>query len=279
MNEQVAQACNTVHSAAQSEWVERLGRAGLVAKGVLYGTIAVLSLQVAFPGGGGGETTGKEGAIKTLAEQPLGTFVLVVLTIGLIGYALWRLVQAVVGNGETDEKKDAALRAGFLARGLLYISLAVFTVRVVLGAGAEKTGEQEVTARLLEMPFGVALVVLAGLIMIGVGLYEGYKGVTKRFREHLQIGRMTPTENRAVTRLGTLGLCARAVVFSLIGIFLIRAAITFNPDEAVGIDGALATVAESGPGPLLLGIVALGLLAYAVYCFAEARYARIRQLD
>lgn len=279
MNEQVAQARNTVHSAAQSEWVERLGRAGLVAKGVLYGTIAVLSLQVAFPGGGGGETTGKEGAIKTLAEQPLGTFVLVVLTIGLIGYALWRLVQAVVGNGETDEKKDAALRAGFLARGLLYISLAVFTVRVVLGAGAEKTGEQEVTARLLEMPFGVALVVLAGLIMIGVGLYEGYKGVTKRFREHLQIGRMTPTENRAVTRLGTLGLCARAVVFSLIGIFLIRAAITFNPDEAVGIDGALATVAESGPGPLLLGIVALGLLAYAVYCFAEARYARIRQLD
>lgn len=280
MNEQVAQARSTVNRAARSDWVERLGRAGLVAKGVLYATIAVLALQVALPGGSGGETAGKEGAIETLSQQPLGTLVLIVLTVGLVGYALWRLTQVVIGNGETDEKKDLALRAGFLARGVIYITLALFTVRLLTGGGGGGgSAEKELTARLLELPFGVALVVLAGLIMIGVGLYQGYEGVTKKFREDLETWRMSPAENRLTTRVGTLGLCARAVVFTLIGIFLIRAALDFDPNQAVGIDGALAALAQSGPGQWLLGLVALGLLAYAVYCFAEARYGRIRQLD
>ncbi len=281
MSGQVANARGAANRAARSEWVERLGRAGLVAKGVLYATIAILSLQVAFPGGGGGETAGKEGAIHTLAEQPFGTVVLVVLAVGLAGYAIWRLVQAAIGTGEPDERKELAKRVASGVRGLIYIALCVFTVRLLTGSGGGggQGAEQELTARVLTLPFGVALVVLAGLVMLGVAAYEGYKGVTRKFREHLQIARMSPTENVWVTRLGTAGLCARAVVFALIGFFLIRAALAFNPDEAVGLDGALQTLAETGPGPWLLGIVAAGLLAYAVFCFAQARYARIRQLD
>jgi hypothetical protein len=275
------QARHSAQRAARSESVERLGRAGLVAKGVLYATVAILALQVALPGGGGGETTGKEGAIHTLARQPFGTFVLVVLAIGLAAYALWRLVQAAVGTDEPDKRKEALLRAGFLARGLIYIALCVATVRVLTGSGGGggQGAEQELTARLLGLPFGVALVVLAGLVMIAVGLYQGYKGVTRSFRDELHSAGMSRAEDVWVSRLGMFGLCARAVVFALIGVFLIRAALAFDPNQAIGIDGALAQLAATTQGPWLLGLVALGLLAYALFAFALARYGRIRHVE
>jgi uncharacterized protein DUF1206 len=278
-----ADARGAANRAARSGWVERLGRAGLIAKGVLYATIAILALQVAFPGGSGGETTGKEGAIHMLAEQPFGTAVLVVLAIGLAGYAVWRLTQAVLGTGETDERKELALRLAAGARGLIYIALCVLTVRLLTGSagrGADGGGaEQELTARLLGLPFGVALVVLAGLVLLAVAAHEGYQGATRGFLQHLQTAQMSPGEREWVTRLGIAGLWARAVVFTLMGFFLIRAALEFDPEEAVGLDGALQTLAASGAGPWLLGIVAAGLLAYAAFCFALARYARIRRLD
>lgn len=267
--------------AANSEWVERLGRAGLVAKGVLYATIAILALQVAFPGGSGGETTGQEGAIQSLAGQPFGKVILAVLAVGLAGYAIWRLTQALVGSAKEDGAKEAVLRASWVIRGLIYASFAVLTVRILIGSGGGggQGGEQELTARLLGLPLGVALVVLVGLIVIATGLYQGYKGVTRKFREDFDTGRMSRAEDQAVTRLGTLGLLARAVVFVLIGVFFIRAALAFDPAQARGLDGALAQLAGSPAGPWLLGLVALGLLAYAALCFAQARYARIRQLD
>lgn len=268
--------------AAGSETVVRLGRAGLVAKGVLYLTIAVLALQVAIGGGAQGETVGQQGALRNLAGQPFGTVLLALLALGLAGYALWRLSQAWLDSSGESGAKALAVRAGFFARGVFYGALCVLTVRLLLGSGQAQQGgggEQEATARLLGLPFGQALVVLAGLVVIGIGLYQGYEGLTKRFKENLQTARMSAGENRWATRLGVLGLCARGVVFTLIGVFLVRAALTFDPQQAVGLDGALAALATTAAGPWLLGVVAAGLLAYGVYCFALARYGRIRQMQ
>jgi hypothetical protein len=278
MSGQVARTRGGAQAAANSEWFERLGRLGLAAKGLLYATIAVLALQVALPGGEGGQTTGQQGAIATLARQPFGTAVLVVLAAGLVAYALWRLVQAAVGTGKDEGAKEVAKRVGYLLVAVVYLGLAVLTVRTLAGSGGGGGGgEQELTARVLGLPFGVALVVLAGLVIAGVGVYQGYRGITQKFREDLRIGRMSPSERTAITRLGTAGLLARGVVFVMIGAFLIRAALSYDPSQATGLDGALAALA--GSAPWLLGVVALGLAAYAVYCFALVRYGRIRQAD
>jgi len=122
-------------------------------------------------------------------------------------------------------------------------------------------------------------VVLLGLIVAAVGLYHGYRGITKDFVKDLQTGAMPLARRRGIVRLGVVGLCARAVVFTLIGVFLIRAALAYDPDAAVGLDGALAALAGTAAGPALLGLVAAGLLAYGAFCFAQARYGRIRQMD
>lgn len=279
MGEQAARARGGAEAAANSAWFERLGRAGLAAKALLYATIAVLALQLALPGGSGGQTTGQQGAIATLAGQPFGTAVLVLLAVGLAAYALWRLVQAAVGTGKDDGAKDVAKRAGYLGVAVVYAGLAWLTVRTLAGSGGGGGGEQEVTARVLALPFGRALVVLAGLVIAGVGLYQGYRGVTQKFREDLRTAGMGQAERAATLRIGTAGLVARGVVFVLIGFFLVRAALAFDANQARGLDGALAALAGTAAGPWLLGLVALGLLAYALYCVALVRYGRIRQAD
>lgn len=265
--------------AASSDWVERLGRAGLAAKGVLYLTIAVLALQLAIGGGGEGDTVGQQGALRALADQPFGTVILALLAIGLAGYALWRLSQAWLDPGDEDGAKAVAQRASYVVRGVVYAGLCVLTVRLLTGGGGGGGGEQEATARLLDLPFGQGLVVLLGLVIVGVGLHQGYRGITKDFAKELATGALPPARRQAIIRLGVVGLCARAVVFTLIGAFLIRAAVTYDPNAAVGLDGALAALAGTAAGPALLGVVAAGLLAYGAFCFAQARYGRIRQMD
>lgn len=281
MGQAARDAGRVADRAAGSRWVERLGRAGLAAKGVLYVTIAVLALQLAVGGGGAGGTVGQQGALRTLAEQPFGTVILVLLAVGLLGYALWRLSQAWLDPGDEDGAKAVAQRVSYVVRGVFYAGLFVLTLRLLTsrGGGGGGGGEQEATARLLDLPFGQALVVLLGLVVVGVGLYQGYRGITKDFAKELQTGGLPPARRRAIIRLGVVGLCARAVVFTLIGVFLVRAALTFDPNAAVGLDGALAALAGTAAGPALLGVVAVGLLAYGAFCFAQARYGRIRAMD
>lgn len=166
-----------------------------------------------------------------------------------------------------------------MLRGVFYAGLCVLTVRLLTTSGGGGGGEQEMTARLLDLPLGQALVVVLGLVVMGVGLYQGYRGITKDFVDELQIGTLPTAQRRGIIRLGVAGLCARAVVFTLIGVFLVRAALAYDPGAAVGLDGALAALAQTPAGPALLGVVAAGLLAYGAFCFAQARYGRIRQMD
>lgn len=83
---------------------------------------------------------------------------------------------------------------------------------------------------------------------------------------------MSKTERRWGGRAGIVVDLARALVFTLIGIFITKAAIEYDPDEAIGLDGALQKLAEASYGPVLLGITAAGLIGYAVYCLVDARY-------
>ena len=255
-------------------WIEKLARLGYLAKAVVYGLVGILAFRLAF-GMGGGETTGAQGAIQEIAGAPWGKLVLVLVAIGLLGYAAWRLVQGVldVDNAGTDGK-GLAKRAGYVGSGLIHASLAFYAFSLATGTGGGGGGEseQEWTARLLSHEWGAVLVGLIGVITVLVGLYQFKIGKDARFTRHWNTGEMSPQQREWGTKAGRLGLMARGVVFVLMGWFFLVAAWQHDASEARGLGGALAEVAQAGYGTWLLAIVALGFICYAIYCVVQARF-------
>ena len=261
--------------AGQSPWVERLGRAGLVAKGLLYAVIGILAVQVAL--GGREESPDKDGALNAIAQQPFGRGLLILLALGLVAYGLWRLAQGFLDrDNEGEDAKGLAKRGSAVAKAAWYFLLAGFTVDRIVSSGGGNSNEQQTTAgNVFDLPLGRYLVYGAGLAFVAAAAFNGYRAVTCKFNKKLKTGEMGDAEETAATGVGILGHLARMAVFGLIGAFLLEAAWTFDPKEARGLDGALLEVSQEAYGGLLLGAVAVGLLCYALYCFVQARYRRI----
>jgi hypothetical protein len=260
--------------AGQSPWVERLGRVGLVAKAVLYAVIGILAIQVAR--GGREENADKSGALRTIAEQQLGQALLVLLALGLASYTLWRLAQAILDRDtEGEGPKGLAKRAGSLAKAGWYGILCALTVSTLVGGGSDGGSEQQQTAGVFDRPGGRYLVYAAGIAFIAAAAFNGWRAVTCKFNKQLKTGEMSDAEETAATGVGVLGHLARMIVFGLVGAFLVRAAWEFDPKQARGLDGALLEVVQQPYGGLLLGAVAVGLLAYAAFCLVQARYRQI----
>jgi hypothetical protein len=252
--------------AAHSDWLERLGRAGLAAQGLSYALVGVLALKLAF--GAGGKATSRQGAFDSLAHDPFGKAVLIGLAIGFAGYAAWRLANALLDRKRRgDDAPGLAKRAGELAKGLLYLGLLWSVLHAVIDSHASGGGnQQKETAGVLEWPVGRWLVLAAGIAVLGAAGWNVYRGVARKFEKQL---RRTPDW---VKPLGVIGLCARGVVFAVIGWFVIKAALEFDPKQAVGLGGALAELAHAPYGGAVLGITAAGLLVFAAFCLAQARY-------
>jgi hypothetical protein len=261
--------------AGRNPWVERLGRAGLVAKGVLYAVVGILAVKVAL--GGREKSPDKEGALATIAEQPFGRGLLILLALGLVGYALWRLAQGLLDrDNEGEDAKGLAKRGAAVAKAGLYFFLAGLTVeRIVSSGGGGGSNEQQTTAGVFDLPLGRYLVYGVGLAFVAAAAFNGYRAITCNFNKKLKTAEMGDAEETAATGVGILGHLARMAVFGLIGIFLLRAAWEFDPKQARGLDGALLELSQQSYGGLLLGAVAVGLLCYALYCFVQARYRRI----
>lgn len=270
---EIAQARDQVENAA---WLNALARVGLVAKGVSYALVGVLAIKLAADSGG--KATSRQGALHTLAQHSFGKFVLVVLAFGFAAYAVWRFAQAFFDkNNEGDGAKGLAKRAGYFGRGAIYAGLTYSTIKILSGSAEQSQNQKahKTAATVLSWPAGKWIVGAAGLVLIGVGIWNGYRGLEKKFLKNWKTEKMGPTAQRWGTRSGVVGLSARMVVFALIGIFVVKAAYDYNPREAIGLDGALQKLASQSYGSWLLGIVAAGLLAYAVFCFFEARYREV----
>jgi hypothetical protein len=249
------------------------GRFGLVARGVVYCLLAVLAIQVAT--GDRSEEADRQGALRAVARQPFGGALLVALTIGFAGYALWRFAEAVLGD---DELPKRLLHA---ARGVLYAGFTVTSARLVLGresgGGGSDSTAKDWSARLMEHGWGRPLVVAVGIGLVVAGGVLAWRGWHQTFEKHLRLGEMTPWQRRWLPWLGTFGNAARGVVLALIGLFLVRAALEFDPNEAVGVDGALHQLADRPWGTAALVIVALGLFAYGLFSFVEARWRKVME--
>ncbi|MET0687489.1 MAG: DUF1206 domain-containing protein [Solirubrobacteraceae bacterium] len=260
---------------ARSDGFEWLARLGLAARGVVYAVIAILALKVAL--GDGGKTTDQQGALKTIAQQSFGEILLIVVAIGLFGYALWRLVRAAIGHGAEGDRDDAKERIDGVASGIGYGILFVTALGILFGSGGGGGGggPQSTTGGVLDWPAGQVLVIIAGLVLLGVAVDQGIKGFKRKFLEKSHTERMSEKTKKVFTAFGVFGHLARMVIFGLMGYFLIKAAIDYDPKEAVSLDGALAKLANSAGGPLVLGAVAVGLLGFGLYSFMDARYRRV----
>ncbi|HWB21963.1 MAG TPA: DUF1206 domain-containing protein [Gaiellaceae bacterium] len=250
-----------------------LSRAGFVARGLVYGIIGLLALRLAV--GAGGTITNQEGALHAVARQDFGQFLLTLVAIGLGGYSVWRLMRAAIGHG--PEGRDSGVeRVGALGSGIFYGTICIAAVKILAGADAGSEGNaKKTTAGVYGWPAGAWIIGAAGVVMIGVALYQGHRGVTRSFLADSKTEEMGPEMKRWITRIGVVGHLARMVVFALVGIFLIKAAIDAKPDAAIGLDGALAKVLHRSYGSLLLGVVSAGLIAFALFSLSEARYRRI----
>jgi hypothetical protein len=257
-----------------------LARVGYAAKGIVYLVIGALAARAAA--GSGGATTDQRGAIRTIGDGPFGTVALVVIGIGLLGYALWRLIAAATdAEGDGTDPTSIGKRLAQAGRGLAYGALGVFALRALMGrddggGGAGQT--RHWTARLLDLPYGRALVVALGLGVIGYAAYQLFRATGDRVKHHLDLASAGPRQAEWIVRLGRFGVAARAVVFAIIGVFLIKAGLQHDASEAGGIAQSLDTVAAAPYGRVALAVVALGLVAYGVYQLATARYRHIRAI-
>jgi hypothetical protein len=261
----------TAREVRDSEPVSWLARFGFAGRGLVYVVLGVLAVEVAL---GHSARADKNAAHATIKDKPFGSVLLVVLAISFAGYAVWRLLDGVVGHREEDGAKRLGKRVASFARGVVYAGLAFSTAHFVVSpAGRDKT--KPLTARVLDMTGGRTVIGLLGAGLVVGGLYMAYRGVREKFLKRLALGTAGPALRAAVKAVGVVGLAGRGLVLALIGGFLVQAAVTFDPDKAKGLDASLKSLADAPFGPVLLACAAVGLVAFGLWSWVEARYRRV----
>jgi Domain of Unknown Function (DUF1206) len=272
----VADVTQEAKDVARGPYGKAMARWGLVSKGALYVLVGVIAADVAIAGGH--RLRDRGGAVATLADTWYGKALILLLAIGLAGYAAWRFAQGVLGRPLEGGKKEGWLkRIGYFARSGWYLFLLWVVLAALAGADEESGSREEdrATARVMDWPLGRWIVAAVGLAILGAGVFNYWRGITQSFKKKLKLRKMSEAEEKSFTVIGMVGHIARGTVFGLIGFFLVRAAWLYDPNEAVGLDGALAEILRQDYGDTMLGIVSAGLIAYGLYCFVEARYREV----
>ncbi|MHC5261425.1 DUF1206 domain-containing protein [Streptomyces sp. UC4497] len=264
--------------AANSNAVAAGARAGFVARGVLYVLIGVLALRIAFSDGGGDQAD-RGGAVTEISQKPFGTALLWILGIALAGMALWRLSEAAFGQAGPDGRK-ASKRAMSAARCVFYgfVSYSVLSYAAGnegSGSGSSDKNSQDVTAKALEWPGGRWIVGVAGAALVVIGLSLAVRALLRKFRKHLKMSQMSRRPRQAVEAAGVLGGTARGAVFCVAGAFAITAAVRHEPGKAKGVDDTLRAFTDTPAGPWLLALIALGLMAFGAFSWANARWRKV----
>lgn len=257
----------------QNRWVQTLARVGYAAKGIVYGLIGVLALQVAF--GSGGALAGGQEAVQYIDQKPFGKVLLGLVGVGLLGYALWRFIEAAKDPEHTmgRDNKGMLKRLGAVGSGIANVGLAVTALQLAFSEGGG--GQSSWVTQLMDEPFGQFLVGAIGAGILVLGLTQLKSAYTAQFMKRLRTGEMSATEQNTVRKVGRLGLAARGVVFAIIGTTILQAAIRHDAGQAKGIGEALAGIADSPGGVIMLIVVAAGLVAYGAFQLVNAKYRKL----
>ncbi|MEU8436188.1 DUF1206 domain-containing protein [Streptomyces sp. NPDC029216] len=262
---------------SNSRAVEVLSRVGLCARGVIYVLVGLLAVQMGF-GGDSGKEADRSGAVRTIGEQPFGRVLLWALVVGLAAMALWRLSEAAFGQAVTGgDKWTRRLGSSGLAVFYTVICIGVVQTALVGGSAGGRPGDEtskDYTARVLTWPLGRVLVGVVGAVLVIVGVVIVVRSLMRKFEQNLRTGEMSPVTRRVVAGLGVVGGVATGVVAAVAGLFVVLAAVRFDPGEAKGMDETLRSFAATPAGPVLLIAAAVGLLLFGLYSFCEARWRK-----
>lgn len=257
---------------SKEQWFQRFFRFGLIAKGVVYCLMGVLAFMAVA--GLSQEKASKTQVLGFIYDQPFGVILLILVSVGLFGYATLRFFQAFKDiDNKGDDTGGVLSRTGYGISGLLYLSLAIYAAKLVWnGQESEGDSNQFIVAKALSYEWGKWVVSIAGLIIVGSGIYQIYRAVSGKFMKKIQLLRAN-IENY-VRKAGVVGYLSRGIVLVIIGYLVLHAALTSNPGEAKGTEYAFAFI-EYKFGSFLMAIIAVGLLGYGVFMFVKAKYQRI----
>ena len=264
--------------AGESTFMETMTRLGFAVRGIIYIIVGLLAVQVAL--GKGGALASPQGAIAAIGKQQSGLILLWVVLVGIISYSIWGIVRAVLDPlDKGHDLKGLLTRVGFLVSALGYAILAFYTYGYITGKSQSANGSQtqKYIGLIMAMPWGRWAIGILGLIVLAVGLYQIYLGFTAGFDRQFRTYALTPQELKLTTDIGRFGTSARGVVFAVVGILISLAAYQAHPSQPIGMDAALATLLHQPYGIWLLGIVAVGLMAFGFYSLLSAAWFRLKR--
>lgn len=250
--------------AHDSDWLDHAVRAGLVAYGVVHLLIGWLALQLALGDRSGSPSS--SGAMRQLAEQPFGQALVWLVAVGMLLLVVWRLLEAFAGDEPVE-------RVSSVGKAVLYGAIGVSAVQVATGSGSSgKSGTDSMTARLMDLPAGQGIVVAVGLAIIGYGIYQIAKAWTDKFAEELDPEGKSGHSGSAYLIFGKVGYVAKGIAVGIVGALFVYAGLTHEAKKSGGLDQALYEVLDQPFGPLLLGVIAIGIGCFGLFCFARARH-------
>lgn len=272
-------AAGAARDFARSHGLRHLARVGLAGYGVLHLLVAWLVAQLAYgagPSGNGGRSADQAGAMTTIARSPVGPALLCALAVGLAGLAVWQAVEFLRHHRHLPHGRDVPRAALQLFKtvgtAVFYGYLAVSAVQTAFSGGRQRGQEQQTVQGVLSWPGGQVLVVGVGVVTAGIGVYLAQKGLRSAFRDEIDLSTVRPALRALAFRAAQAGFVLKGLALVLVGGIVGWAAATFDPSQATGLDGALRGVVREPFGRWVLGVVALGLVAFSVYCFARARH-------
>ena len=271
MGDIVDSASNAGREAKSSAWLDHAVRFGLIAYGVVHLLIAWLSIQLAL--GDRKESVSGTGALSELVTQPFGRTMVWLVAVGMALLVVWRLIELFAGHRGEDGADLWRSRAVDVLKAGIYGALGFAAVSVARGGGSGGgRSEETISAKLMDHSWGVWLVGLIGLAVIGYGISLVWRGLTESYREHLEAEGKSGDLGKAYLLLGKVGYVAKGVAIGIVGGLFVWAAMTHDPDKSGGLDDALRTVLDQPFGPLLLAVIAIGIACYGLFCFARARH-------
>ena len=259
-------------------WIEYYARFGYGAKGVIYGSVGILALFEALDLTRG-ETVGSEGALRAIAAQPFGRAMLIVTGISLMGYVVWRFIQAILDPEHSGtDAKDWLRRFSYACSGLAYIGVAYTALKILINAASGGKTTQERVFDLMNMPYGRWLVGAGGLIVFGIGCYYFYRAIKAEFRKRFKRHNMSDAAKTWANIAGRVGIAARGFVYVVIGVFGMRAAWNFDPSMIKTTEDAMAVFNDNPTDEWILAILGTGFIAYGVHMGFQAVYRSIDPL-
>ena len=266
-------ADRAVNRAARSRWIDACARLGLASRGLVHLVIGALGARSAL--GHGGRALGTRDAVFELGK--IGTLPLAFLAVGLCGYGVWRLVQTIADTERKGRTLGGLLvRFGFLLNGVFYFALAPLAVRLAVGMQTDPRDPTRETARwLMGLPGGDWAVGTLGALLIYSAVAQIIEAARAGFADDFAGSAMSPRMLSLWIQIGRVSIGIRAILFAIMGGFLIRAAIDRAPREARSLGESFAYLREQPYGPYFFGTMSLGILAFAGFSFVYARERRI----